>query len=320
MSRLTAVVDSDVAETDPTDAAPPPEPAAPQEPEPAEPAPKEASSDPAELTAEDLAEDAPPVPPSGDSFEIVHNGTQHKLSREETIKYAQQGFDYTQKTQALSEKGKALEAALQNAAEVEQMMPMLANEQAQFAAMQSQLAQWKDVDWVKLATDAPLEYPKFRAQYDQLLNGANRAAQQLNHAVNLVQGKRKEAQGAILREQFQKLTNDYVPEWKDPAKYQAGAQELSQYLINEGADPAEVAQLSSALSIKIALKAMKYDRAMASKQSKSKLLQTAPPVARPGVNPSQANVQGDKEQQAAKRFKKSGSLEDAAALYMHRLK
>lgn len=37
-----------------------------------------------------------------DKFELLHNGEKHETSREETIKYAQMGLDYTKKTQALA--------------------------------------------------------------------------------------------------------------------------------------------------------------------------------------------------------------------------
>src|SRR5689334_6275149 len=124
-----------------------------------------------EVTPDDLPEEveAKPQEPGADAFEIVHNGTQHKLTREDTIRYAQQGFDYTQKTQALAEKAKSIDASLQRVAELEQLAPMVAQDLAQVKAIEAQLSQFQKVDWVALATNDPLEYPKWRAQYDQLV-------------------------------------------------------------------------------------------------------------------------------------------------------
>ena len=82
-----------------------PEPKPPKEqPEPE----KEAATDDdgPELTADDIIDDEEPKAPQSEpnvEFEIVHNGQQHRLSREETIKLAQQGFDYAQGTQRLSD-------------------------------------------------------------------------------------------------------------------------------------------------------------------------------------------------------------------------
>ena len=321
LSRLSAVIDDNPAEANPEPDTKPSQQAdeAPaQQPEPAEPAPTEAKD--GELTPEDIPDEAAPPAAAGDTFEIVHNGQQHKLSREETIKLAQQGFDYTQKTQAVAERAKAIDAALQRVNEVEQIMPVLAREQAEFAAVQSQLAQWKDVDWVALATQKPNEYPMYRAQYDQLRETAQQAGMRLNQAVMSVQQARQQAQQTQLAQEFQRLTNEYVPEWKDPAKYESGARELSKFLIDSGVAPEQVATLSSAPVVRLALDAMKYRQLLASKQSKSKILQTKPPVAKPGTPNTPQSAAADKEQQLTRRLKKSGSLEDATALYLSRMK
>lgn len=45
-----------------------------------------------------------------DLFEIIHDGTPVKMTREELLAHAQKGFDYTKKTMTLSEERKAIEA------------------------------------------------------------------------------------------------------------------------------------------------------------------------------------------------------------------
>lgn len=45
-----------------------------------------------------------------DFLEITHGGKQYKLSKDDTIKYSQMGYDYTQKTQALSKEREAFKA------------------------------------------------------------------------------------------------------------------------------------------------------------------------------------------------------------------
>ena len=100
-----------------------------------------------------------------------------------------------------------------------------------------------------------------------------------------------------------------IPEWRDPAKYEAGAQELRGYLINQGADPAEVDTLSSSLAVSIARKAMLYDKLVYQKHSKSKQLRSAPPVVRPGAAPSSdaGKVSFAKAQQALRNAGKTGT-------------
>jgi len=273
-----------------------------------------------ELAPEDLPDaETPTQPNAADEFEIVHNGTQHRLPRAEVIKLAQQGFDYTQKTQAVAERSKVIDSVMARVSEMEQILPVVAQEQAVVAGFKAQLAQYEKVDWVQLATDNPLEYPKYRAQYDLLINGHNQAAQRVAQAMGEYQQRRDEAQKTNLATQFQKL-QELVPEWRDQTKFKSGTAEVHSYLLAQGADPQLLANLSDALSVSIARKAMLYDKAMKSKGEKSKLLQTVPPVARPGVANTAQSAQADKKQELARRFKKSGTVEDAAALYLQIMK
>lgn len=251
-------------------------------------APQEAEADNAsdELSPDDLPDEvAPPPSADGAEFEIVHNGTQHKLSRADTIKLAQQGFDYTQKTQAVATRQKEVEAVLQRAAEIEQLAPQVAQELATVRAFEAQLQQYGKVDWVRLATEDPLEYPKHRAQYDQLVQGYQAANAQFQQKAQYVTQARQALTVQKVQQEAVKLV-ERIPEWRDPVKYQTGAKELSTYLINQGADPGEVAALSDSLAVSIAHKAMLYDKLVSAKADRSKQLRTVPPVVRPGANAS----------------------------------
>ncbi len=268
-----------------------------------------ADADSDEPNLDDLPDDDP-APQSADTaeFEIVHNGTQHKLSRADTIKLAQQGFDYTQKTQAVAESYKAAQAALQRVQEVEQMVPQVAHELAMVKAYESQLHQYQNVDWVRLATEDPLEYPKHRAQYDQLVQGYQAA----NHQFQQKTGQVQQAREALTRqraEQERPKLLERIPTWSKPEVYQAEATKLSGWLVKQGADPAEVAALSDSLAVSIAYKAMKYDQLVSDKAAKSKQLRAAPPVVRPG-----AVVPSDNGRlnalKAATAIKKAGSRND----------
>src|SRR6478736_5910659 len=101
----------------------PPEPVTPEQDPPAD----DASDEP---TVDDLpeveAKEAAPQSADDAEFEIVHAGKQVKLTRADLIKHAQQGFDYTIKTQALAEKERAITETLTRAQEMEQMQVALA--------------------------------------------------------------------------------------------------------------------------------------------------------------------------------------------------
>lgn len=274
----------------------------------------QAASD--ELTPDDIpVEQDAPQSAVEDAFEIVHNGQQRKLNREETIKYAQQGFDYTQKTQALAEQQRQVQAVLQRAQEIEQLATQAAPELAQVKALESQLQQWDKVDWVQLATDNPLEYPKHQAQYDAMRRAYAQAVNQYQQKTQAIQQRRQAITADQLRQERTRLA-DLVPEFKDETKFAKAAGDIRGYLIGLGAPSEAVDALSDALSVSVAYKAMRYDQLLKAKTDKVKQLRTAPPVTRP--NAPNTNPTADRSRDLEGRFKKSGDVKDAAALLLNR--
>lgn len=62
-----------------------------------------------------------------ESFEITVNGQKHKLTKEELIQNAQKGFDYTRKTQMLSDERRDIEARKRELLQMHRMMNELKN-------------------------------------------------------------------------------------------------------------------------------------------------------------------------------------------------
>src|SRR6478609_1715945 len=177
----------------------------------------EQPQDPAteELTADDLeSEVTPPEQSAVDAFEIVHNGQQKKLSREETIRLAQQGFDYTQKTQALAETQKQVQERIRAVQEMEQVQPLLAQDLAQVTAIEAQLKPYQNVDWVRLATDNPLEYPKWRAQYDTLVNGYQAAVGQFQQKRQFISQRQAALTAQTVQQEAIRL-RERIPAFRD---------------------------------------------------------------------------------------------------------
>ena len=295
----------------------------PQEPEQPTAAPQEAQQPEGqadELTPDDLPEvqaDAQ-TQPAADEFEIVHNGQQRKLSREETIRLAQQGFDYSQKMHAVGEKERQITQQLQRVQEMEHMQAALAPDLAQVQAVASQLKHYQNVDWVQLASDNPLEYPKYRAQYDTLVHAHQVAVSQLQQKAGLIQQHKQALTAQNVQQQRAKLL-EMMPTWGDPAKYEQGAQEVRNHLLKMGVDEQSIAQITDARGVVLAWKAAQYDKLVQAKSEKSKQLRTVPPVTRPNASQSSAEVNADKAQRARDRLKKSGSIDDAAALLLSRM-
>lgn len=271
-----------------------------------------------EPTPDDIQEEAP-QPSAVDEFEIVHNGQQRKLTREETIRFAQQGFDYSQKMHAVGEAERSVATRLQNVQQLEQMQNALAPDLAQVKAAENQLAQWQNVNWVQLATDDPLSYPKYRAQYDQVVNAYQVAVGQFQHKYQAVQQQKQTIVAQSLEQQRTKLF-EMMPEWKDPAKFEAGAKEVRDYLMRKGVPADAVERISDAVGVAIAADAAAYDRLKRARSEKSKQLKNVPPVTRPGAAQTAGQISADKQAALNQRLRKTGDLKDAAALLLNRMK
>lgn len=255
--------------------------------------------------------------PAVEAFEIVHNGQQVKLTLEEAIQHAQQGYDYTQKTQALAEKNRAVEERLQRVAQLEQMQPHLQNQLAVVKALETQLAPYQNVDWVTLAQDPQL-YAQHQAQFLTLQRSYAAARGQLDQVHGAVRQHMDALTAQRMAQEDAQLPN-LIPEWKDPAKKEAGKAELLKYFTSQGVDPHILnAKLDDALSVSIALKAMKWDQLQKSKNDTSKTLRKAPPVTVPGAAQS-GTAKADKERQLQARLKKTGTRADAEAVLLNRL-
>jgi len=275
----------------------------------------------AEAQADDVTvDDLPSDPPAdADAFEIVHNGAQVQLNRADTIKYAQQGFDYDRKTQALAEERKSLAERAKLLRTYEQMVPHLTQDKAQVDALGAQLQQYQNVNWVQLAQQNPGEYPVLRAQYDQMVGAYQAAVNRLGQKQQVVHAQFSQALAQQQAKERAAL-QERIPQWKDQATFQKEAPVVTDYMLREyGFTAHEIDNLYDSRVVAAFVKAQKYDALQRAKADKVKQLRAAPPVTRPNAaNSGQAG--SDRSQQLTKRLQRTGDVKDAAALLMERWK
>lgn len=297
--------------------APPDEPPAPEETPATEAAPEQAAQDESqadELTADDLPDDSDQsAQPTTDEFELVHNGTQIKLDRAKTIELAQKGFDYTSKTQALAAQQKQAQEILQRAQELEQLAPEIANEAAMVRAAEQALQPWQNVDWVRLATEEPLEYGRYRAQYDQLLNAYHATRGQFQQKATAVQQQKQALGRQIVQQEMEKL-REFMPQMRDPARFAKEAATIKEYGLDRGYSDQELESVTDARMVRTLWEAAQYRNLVKSKAEKSKQLRAAPPTAKPGALGQTQSADAKRVQETRSRLKKSGDWRDAASL------
>lgn len=163
-------------------------------------------------------------------------------------------------------------------------------------------------------------YQAYQQSYAEL-------AQAEQAAVRQAEADEQQRWGNFVAERNNRLV-EAMPELKDPAKFQAYDNEVSNYLLGQDV-PAHAIQHASFKEIQIAVKAMNWDKAQKAKanppqQPKPQALapgqvnvtghiRTVPKVMRPGTSAG-GNIADDKIAAQHDQLRKSGSLDDAASV------
>lgn len=269
-----------------------------------EPAPEEPDAEEEATTEETEEEEAP----KAEELEtIVHNGEEKQLTKAELKELAQQGFDYTQKTQQLAEQRRYVEQQEQYVRQQAQFAAQFTDQIAQVKAVEGQLAQWKQVNWTELAQSDPMQYLSLHHQYTEAKEAYQTQIQQLSQLQQQAQQTAAQQQAQRLQQEAQAM-RQAIPEWKDQARANAEMTELRQFLAQAGFGEQEIASVADHRQVTLARKAMLYDKLVA--QGKQKVATAPPPTAKPGST-AKPNTDGKKIREA---LKTTGKGEYAAKL------
>ena len=219
--------------------------------------------------------------------------------------------DYTRKTQELAEQRKALEAQY---SEIER-------ERAQYAqmlpALQQRLEQKEqEPDWDTLYDTDPTMAAKAERQWRK--QQEERQAQ-----IAAVQAEQQRVQ-ALQQEKMQQMQEQYVtqqremlpeviPEWRDSKVAAQEATQIRDFLLGEGFTEQDIGGLTKATLVKLARKAMLYDRGETRvTAAKAKPKKARAKTLRSGTKASQPRPKSD-AQKAIQNAKQSGRVQDAAS-------
>ena len=257
---------------------------------------------PAEVEA--AAEDDPEV-----TIKIDGKDVQVKLS--ELKNGYQRQADYTRKTMEVSEQRKAAEAEASKARQERDAYAANLNQlRARTEALLTE--QQNSVNWTELLQVDPVEYLKQQHLAQQRQATLQQVAAEQARVSQIQQAEQQEAQVRHIQAQHQALL-DKLPEWKDEAKAKAEKAALREFLIQEGFDEQALNNITDARAVVLARKAMLYDQVMSKAQAAAKKVATLPTkVVRPGTGEGQ---QLDRRTSAYQRLQKSGSVDDAAAVF-----
>lgn len=254
------------------------------------------SSEDEELETDDEAieEDSDEQPISVVKLKV--NGEELEKPLDEVIALAQQGVDYTKKTQEVAEQRKALEEYAQTIKVQEeafqqqvQLQQALIGDVAELTAVDKQLAQFNDVNWQELSDTDFVEAQKLFFTYNQLQQKRSELATGLETKAQQVQ----QQEAKRLQERIEKgkeILAKEIPNW---------SRETTQELVAVGKEYGftddELSTIIDPRHVKVLHDAMQWRKLQKNSVVKNKVSQ-AKPVVKPGSKDTKQEATSAKRQ------------------------
>jgi FtsZ-binding cell division protein ZapB len=267
----------------------------------------EAPDDQAEEEEQSEEDEVPAI------LKLKVNGEEVEKPLDEVVALAQQGLDYTQKTQQVAEQRKELEAyaeqiKMQEQAFQEQMQlnNVLIEDVAKITALDQQLNQYANVNWNELSDSDFVEAQKHFFTYNQL-------QQQRSQLVSQFEAKKQEVvskQTQLMAEKIAKgkeILAKEIPNWS-PETNQALLSTGKEY----GFSDAELNSIVDPRHVKVLHDAMQW-RKLQQNSTVKKKVSSAKPVVKPGAKDTKAEANSN-VRQLREQLRKTGKSEMAAKL------
>jgi len=247
-------------------------------------------------------------------LKLKHDGQEIDKPESEVIALAQQGFDYTQKTQRLAEDRKAVEIQAQAIKAQEtafkqqvDIQNQLLQDIAKETSIDQQLSQYQSLDWQALSNSDPVEaqklffaYNQLQVQKGQVANERQRKQQELTQAQQTLRAKQIELGQQV-------LTKD-IPGWGEEL-----GKTLKSLGRDYGASDAELNALTEPWVIKALYDAQQWKKLQAEKPLVDKKVSTASPTVKPGAK-NVKNAASATYKQNRDALRKTGRSDYAAKL------
>lgn len=246
-----------------------------------------------------------------DTEEFDVDGAVYRLPRElkEKVQEWKEGAlrreDYTRKTQEVAALHKHVSLVAEAANVREQFDKSVAAEREARARLQSQLDEYKRVNWGDLDVDVA---QKLFIQREQL----REQAADLDATIRQKEGQFQqwsEGRKRELLQQGQAVLQQTIRGWGPEV-----AVECNRAASNVGYAPQELENVLDPRFVRLAYKAAQWDKLQSGKMEAVRAAKTAPPVVRPGSSNGPRAAAESKYKDARQALRKSGSIEDAARL------
>lgn len=236
-------------------------------------------------------------------------GEEVEVELDELINGYQRSKDYTQKSQALAEQRKAIEAERSHLEQVKQERQAYAQKLQALDSFLSQQNKGEDLEVLK-ETD-PIGYAVKVAEQSQREKQLAVVRAEQNRIAQQQQAEQQQSLQNHLKAESEKLTS-VIPELATP-KGDAIRKEIREYAKSVGWSDQELASVYDHRAVLTLYKAMKFEQLQKGKPETLKKVQQAPKMLKPGTSaPSGKSAQ---EKQVMQKLRQSGKVRDAAAAF-----
>ena len=270
---------------------------------------EEATEEPdEEVEEEEQSQDEVPA-----ILKLKVNGEDVEKPLDEVVALAQQGLDYTQKTQQVAEQRKELEAYAESIKAQEQAFQeqmqlnnVLIEDVAKITSLDQQLNQYANVNWQQLSDNDFVEAQKLFFSYNQL-------QQERSQLVSQFEAKKQQVvqqQTQLMSEKIAKgkeILAKEIPNWSP---------ETNQALLSTGKDygfsDAELNSIVDPRHVKVLHDAMQW-RKLQQNSTVKKKVSSAKPVVKPGSKDTKAEANSN-HRQLREQLRKTGKSDAAQKL------
>ena len=270
---------------------------------------EEATEEPdEEVEEEEQSQDEVPA-----ILKLKVNGEDVEKPLDEVVALAQQGLDYTQKTQQVAEQRKELEAyaqqiQMQEQAFQEQMQlnNVLIEDVAKITSLDQQLNQYANVNWQQLSDNDFVEAQKLFFSYNQLQQERSQLVSQFEAKKQQVVQKQSQLMAEKIAKGKEVLAKE-IPNWSP---------ETNQALLSTGKDygfsDAELNSIVDPRHVKVLHDAMQW-RKLQQNSTVKKKVSSAKPVVKPGSKDTKAEANSN-HRQLREQLRKTGKSDAAQKL------
>lgn len=246
-------------------------------------------------------------------YRVKMAGEEREITQSELIKLAQQGADYTKKSQQVAEERKRLEAEAKIVEEARKEREEYSN---RLQALQQYLEQNapREDDLEYLKENDPIGYAVKVAELTQKKEQMAAVRAEQERLAAMQQAEEVQQQRSYIAQQAQ-LVSQLIPEYADAQKGESLRKELRAYAKSIGYTDEEVNSVYDARTVKALYDAMQYAKLQQAKPGVTKKVSQAPKAMKAGNVKSNKQSNGEQVKRNKAQLKQSGRVRDAAKIF-----